>query len=500
MLRKTKIFLVIALAFIMSITTIPIAHADDEPEILATEAAITKLLLVPHGTTLPNVTFEFEVEAFSFNSVDKNYSYDSDTSTSNMPLINVDAYSTVEENKTIRESGKGIIPISFPEDGSASKYSSVKTVKGTDFYYLESSSLFKDAVFLEAGVYTYNITERDSTYDIEDNNHETLKYSRALYTVKVYVVNNDGNFEIVFIGVTEDIDDNGDAINRIVKVDPTPGGPKDDGSGNTGGNTGNTGSDDPTVGPFSKMMFTNRYFKTNGIYNPDIPYDIDPNTPEEEDFKDLKISTLEISKKIGGAFSSPNKYFSFSLTLSEPELFSDLIKGPYKAFIIDETSTDSGVYTLVAASEASKNGAAAGTNYIEFLLDTSKSFSIKHNQKLVFIDTPVGISYEVTEAGSIGYVPTATISYNGLTNAEISGALNEHLVLNPRIAINEKTFAEYLYVGEADSSVRFHNEADSITPTGLNLNDLPFIGLLALGLGAFIVFVVVKSRKKNRYD
>jgi hypothetical protein len=53
-----------------------------------------------------------------------------------------------------------------------------------------------------------------------------------------------------------------------------------------------------------------------------------------------------------------------------------------------------------------------------------------------------------------------------------------------------------MYVGEKLSYTNFVNFEVNAVPGGLDLNDLPFIGILALCLIALIVFVVVKTRKK----
>jgi hypothetical protein len=49
------------------------------------------------------------------------------------------------------------------------------------------------------------------------------------------------------------------------------------------------------------------------------------------------------------------------------------------------------------------------------------------------------------------------------------------------------------------SEITIKNTREDITPTGLNLNDLPFIGMIVLALMSIIGFIILKSRKDKEY-
>ncbi|MDR1068034.1 MAG: hypothetical protein LBL36_02165, partial [Clostridiales Family XIII bacterium] len=53
-------------------------------------------------------------------------------------------------------------------------------------------------------------------------------------------------------------------------------------------------------------------------------------------------------------------------------------------------------------------------------------------------------------------------------------------------------------VREAASGAAFTNTYDITTPTGIILNNLPFVGLIVLAMAALGAFIAVKSRKRNR--
>jgi hypothetical protein len=44
------------------------------------------------------------------------------------------------------------------------------------------------------------------------------------------------------------------------------------------------------------------------------------------------------------------------------------------------------------------------------------------------------------------------------------------------------------------------NDTGGTTPTGLDISDLPFIGLIIIALGAFAAWILVKSRKRRSYN
>ena len=304
-------------------------------------------------------------------------------------------------------------------------------------YYLESADIFKDAKWPHAGVYVYEIVEKANTYDIKDPAHEVMTYSGAKYTLNVYVVeddNNAGKYVIYAIGDFRTLTDEGTQGGE--KVDPTPGGDGKDYF-------------------YSQMTFTNTYVKTNG--------GTDPENPDN--------STLSISKAVTGDFGSKTKYFEFTLTVTAPSLVPGT--PTYRAYIIE-------------------GGKVVG-DPVDFVSGTPNKFELKHGQKLVFIDTPVGTYFTVKETASAGYVPNIALVYDGGTALETN---NENASIN----FGTDEFGhDYDFVGEAENTVGFTNDRNDITPTGFNLNDLPFIGMIILALAGAAAFIIIKFRRRNSY-
>jgi len=142
-----------------------------------------------------------------------------------------------------------------------------------------------------------------------------------------------------------------------------------------------------------------------------------------------------------------------------------------------------------------------GRHYIEFPSGTPVEIYLKHSQYIVFMDTHIGSSFIVTEEKDNSYATTATVTTNNTSigTEAFTNVTGNNLTI-PSSA-QSATITGTLYVGEAKNNVEFKNENNSITPTGLNLNNLPFIAMIMLVFGAFIVFVVAKtSRKRNNYN
>jgi len=99
----------------------------------------------------------------------------------------------------------------------------------------------------------------------------------------------------------------------------------------------------------------------------------------------------------------------------------------------------------------------------------------------------VGTGYVVTEASPNGY--TTSYSING--GAAVPASMDDR----PVAANNLSTPLTRVTDIETSNTAAFTNNRDYIAPAGLSMNDLPFVGLILLALGALATFVVVKARK-----
>ena len=297
---------------------------------------------------------------------------------------------------------------------------------------VETGNIFQGVDFPHAGIYVYTVTEApgpNTAIDADPN--QQLTYSDAAYELTVFVKDRaDGSGRFVY-ALGARITVAGEGQNAGDKVDPTPGG-------------------DQAYYFFSQMTFVNDYVKTN------------PTDPE------AGASTLFVSKVVTGDFASREQMFDFSMTLTVPFILENP-PAHYRAYLVDADGSVSDTYIQVSTT-------------------VPTTFSLKHGQRLLFFDTPVGTAYTVTETGTPNYFPSAVITTNGAAVGIPEDAMGAPLATGER------------FVGEADNSAAFRNRRNSAPITGLDLNDLPFIVLIALGLGALVTFIVVKARKRARYS
>ena len=314
----------------------------------------------------------------------------------------------------------------------------------------ESGDFLGGITWPHAGVYVYTVTE--TTGDFENTFAETMTFSPAEYDLYVYVkegINskNENVYYVYYVGALIITEDAGDGGEEGDKVDPTPGG-------------------DPAVtGDYSKMIFTNVYIKNNGGEGPE-----DPEDPEEI----ADITVLMVSKTVTGDFADVSKKFNFSVTVTIPELITDWNK-PCTAYIVHADGT------------ISENN--------EFISGEEIVITLKHGEWLAFTDLPVGSSYEVTEAAAEGYTPSYIITSEGGQQV-INGSAPEGQELNTSL-VYLSDYEEEDEEGEESEKaniVAFLNTFKHITPTGISVDNLPYVVMIAMAILALMGYVLVKSR------
>ena len=301
----------------------------------------------------------------------------------------------------------------------------------------ETEDLFDGIIFPHAGLYIYRITENQTNNPEVDRNlpDEVLNYSQAVYELHVHVAN----------------DDAGTArfVKYVVIWDMTP-----------------DENEDPAEEKAGQMLFVNDYVKTNTIID-----------PADED------ATVDITKTVTGDLGNRTMYFSFSMTLSPPVL---VVPRPeyYKAYIVEGDTVLADIADNL--TDTTLTGSDATGPYIMVSTSGPTNFRLRHGQRLAFVDTPVGTDYEVTELAAEGHTASVIVTRVG---AEVTTLANTQA--NQQLATGPQ------FVGEPTNRAAFTNNRTSIVPTGLNMNNLPFVGLIVLPVLALIGFIVVKSRRRN---
>ena len=431
---KRKRIIALAIALVMCLPSIAFANSqtmNGDNALVSTnpnesvKVAISKKLQMPRGTPTPETVFSFHAEGIS---VDRDESAE---------IVN--AMPKLDKNMTVQ--------FLATHTGEPNADNIVTIIR-------ETENIFDGVIFDEPGVYTYKITEVQATSNGIENNrpYEQVTFSKAVYTMDIFVTwNSDRSATVISgVGTRVSVPDAGGVQEIDKKVDATPGG------GSSGYN-------------HSQMIFTNNYVKTNAPVDPDRP---DP----------VNASTLYISKTVTGNMGILSQYFDFEITLDVPEILEEKPLS-YKAYIvegntvIDPTENAPGLTFTTPAGDIAITISTEGVN----------KFTLKDNQRLVFVDTPIGTKYTATEDIAAGYLQTVQVTTNAVAGGVISREGDNVLSTGPQ------------FVGDKLNRAAFINNRESAAPMGIDMNNLPFIGLILLAIGALVMFVLVKSRRR-RYE
>ena len=431
-MKKTRILLALTVALAMCLSIAPMALATQTERV--TEATITKLLMVPEGTEYPAMDFYFTLTPDSYNG-------------------STEAQIVADKVPVITGAGPaGEVVIGFDGATAAGRAEFLEsTVANVSTYYLESASLFTGVTFPNAGIYEYMVEETGTSLDVTPNIHDAIIMSQANYLLTVFVREENGVTFIYHIGVVRTIEEDGTP--GTDKVDPTPGSEQEEFL-------------------YGQMVFLNKYARTNGAVDPDDP---DPKLPDPED-PDPGDSTLNIIKTVTGDLGSTILPFNFTLTIDVPSLIPEFVLDHYNAYLVDHAGV---IDPTGKVSGALIGTDRSGNKYIQVVSGTSVAFELTHGQALVFVNTPVGTTFNSTEAAAAGYDTSITVwrnSEKGMSSVALSASG---------------------LTGELYNAADYVNDFPDPTPGGLNVNDFPFYGLILLAIAGLVTFIVIKTRKHN---
>ena len=423
LMKLTATMLTVVLCLCMTLPAF--ANEEKADPVIGSEqnpaaTAITKALRMAIGATTPDLTFTFDFEPLFVNEVSAT---DVEGAAGYAPPV-----PSVKVEFTAADTG-------VTEDG-------VKIVRK------ESANPFVNIPWPHAGVYVYRVTERDEGKQTLTD-LENLYYSKAAYTITVYVANgNDGLF-VAAIGTRLELTDGDPAVDPGDKVDGRPGG-------------------NPAIsGDWSKVIFTNTFTKTTGTGDPDN-------------------STLAISKHVrshvGDMFDTANReqYFDFDVMVTR----SAVNINPDQRYIAYVVTADGVVQNISPNYTGTPGIHPTHGPYIEFTTGVPKTIRLKHGQWLSFVDLEIGAIYTATERGVANFTPSYTHTVNGEPTT-VTGMPNTDLTITTSL------------ITEGEDSVAFLNTYRQVTPVGVFVDNLPFVVLIGLGLAGIILLATLKNRKRE---
>lgn len=198
--------------------------------------------------------------------------------------------------------------------------------------------------------------------------------------------------------------------------------------------------------------FTNTYVQEAGTGT--NPTDPDP------DYK--KYGSLDVSKIIqtdAADTVDANKEFDFTATFTFP----------------------AGTNAATLGAKATIEGTATD------ITGTSHTFKLKHNQNVKFTGLPVGTKISVTESGTPNYKGSADVVINnGTKETKTATRYGEALT------VSDKS------LGQNKNTVDVTNTYNYVPTTGIIMNTLPYVLMIALCGAALMAFVAFKRRRLQK--
>ena len=224
---------------------------------------------------------------------------------------------------------------------------------------------------------------------------------------------------------------------------------KDD-EGNTAQDT--TGKVDISNTDKNGFNFTNTYVQAAGTGT-------DPVNPGPDYTTYGSLDVSKIIKTDAADTADTNKEFEFTADFTFPNGTDGTTLGA-KATIGDSTTSITG---------------------------TSHTFKLKHGQNVKFTGLPVGTKISVTESATPNYKGSAEVVINNETKKAVA-----ETKYNEALTVSDKT------LGQNKNTVDVTNTYNYVPTTGIIMNTLPYVLMIALCGVALIAFVGFKRRRLQK--
>lgn len=118
---------------------------------------------------------------------------------------------------------------------------------------------------------------------------------------------------------------------------------------------------------------------------------------------------------------------------------------------------------------------------------TSHTFKLKHGQNVKFTGLPVGTKISVTESATPNYKGSAEVVINNETKKAVA-----ETKYNEALTVSDKT------LGQNKNTVDVTNTYNYVPATGIIMNTLPYVLMIALCGAALMAFVAFKRRRLQK--
>ena len=164
---------------------------------------------------------------------------------------------------------------------------------------------------------------------------------------------------------------------------------------------------------------------------------------------------------------------------------SKTIAAPEGSIDSSATFNFTATFAFPEGTDATTLGGVKGNGADVTLTEGVYKFTLKHRDKMKFTGLPVGTTITVKETGAANYKGSASVVLNGATATTVAaGKYHEDLT-----AVNGGK------LGQKTNTVDVTNTYDYVPTTGIIMNTLPYVLMIALCGAALFGFVAFKRRR-----
>ena len=296
-----------------------------------------------------------------------------------------------------------------------------------------SSDALANVTWPESGQYTYTVVEKSDTAT------EGMTYSKSSYTVSVFTKKTaEGTIVVDTIQIQQDKNDKGEDVANKKKTEYNPGGAGEDVKNNN-------------------FSFSNNYDKKGGNSNPDPTPT--PGTGGDPDvIPDADMNGFALMRTVTGGTINTEEVFKFSLKAEKP--------------VGSHSDENTFTYRIVKGSTV---GEAQTANYGQaFEVD------LRHHDRVVFDGILLGSKVSAEETFSAGYNKSlgAKTVFDGTAVSSLDDLKSGKVIGN-----------------NGKNGVYFMNAQQ--TPTGIVMNNLPYIVVVAIASVGVVLFA---KRRRNKEE
>ena len=448
-ITKRILAVVMALTLMLGMTTMVGATGTQEDTgLIPEEGHLTKILVLPEGAAIPAKDFSFTFTPISVDGA------------AYVPAVDDGA-----EPPTI------LTPANMPALSSVASFTAGMTPDGTSAVSgfetkTVSSSIFSGVTWPHAGEYVYEVEETQQPTVGLPGHDSSYHYSQAKYQVIVFVttpIDGQGNptgepLEVDSVGFRAMVDDEGTAILPQPEI---------------------TDPDDPEYERYPKAdpIFKNRY---------------------------VPPTTFKVSKEVKGTYADTTFKFDYTLEMTRPTGAHsvDTELASYTGIIFN---ADHSVDTTAAPVVVTFPSGYAAANSVEFqlsdgqylLFDAPSTTSGDPTYGLTMTGLPTGVTYTLQEDAADNYKAAVDVWINNATATATAQRANTE---PGDLKIGDGGAAPLdapINLGSTlnGNIAAWSNTRLDVTPTGILLNNLPFILLIVVALGGFTLYIASKRRK-----